>query len=97
MSQKNNTGSVVIAATSFLGGLAVGLLLRQRKKSGISAWLDRHAAELSEWADHQKKSVAYSTGDKIRRMRKHVNTGIFPDLYEATEHIALSDRDILDG
>jgi len=98
MSQKINIDSVVVAITSFLGGLAVGLLLTPRNRSNSRVWLSNQAVDLTRWVNRQRKFAPFNTNKIIRTFRNNMNQGvnrIFPDLYEATEHIALSDRDIL--
>jgi len=97
MAQKNNLGSLLFATTTFLGGVALGILLAQNNSSKNQAWLSDHASELSEWMDRKRKIAAYQAGRKLRKWRKRTGWGVkqnVPDLYQATEQINLSHRHI---
>lgn len=98
MAPKNRIGSFLVATTSFIGGMALGMLLAPGSGSKNRAWLTDQATDLSDWMDKQRKFATHQTSRKFRRLRKNMDRSVqqhFPDLYAATEHIDLSDRDIL--
>lgn len=95
MRQKTN---ILLAATSFIGGLATGLLLAPKKGSRNRAWVTDHATELAYWADTQHKNAWRKGNSKLRRLRQNVQQQIrqnIPDLFDATENIYLSKSDIV--
>jgi gas vesicle protein len=98
MKQKTNTNSILLATTSFIGGIAVGLLLSPRSGNKNRTWLLEHTRKLAKWVDNQHKIARHTSGKELRRFRKNVQQGIrrnVPDLYEATEDIDMSNNDIL--
>lgn len=97
MAKKFNLGSLILATSSFIGGFAIGMLLAPNKGSKNRAWLSDQATELSDWMDHRRRAVSYQTNKKIKVLRKNMNRGVrqhIPNLYDATENINLSDRDV---
>lgn len=95
MGQKTNIGSILLATTSFVGGIAVGLLLAPKKGSQNRGWVSDHASELANWVN---KTARHKSNRELKKFRRNVQQGIrrnVPDLYEATENIDLSDRDII--
>lgn len=94
MRQKTN---FILAATSFIGGLATGLLLSPKKGSQNRAWVSDHATELAYWADTQHKNAWRKGNSKLSKLRKDVHRQIsqnIPNLFDATESIHLSKSDI---
>lgn len=98
MRRKTNLNSILLATTSFIGGVAAGLLLAPKKGSQSRAWLSDHATGLADWVNEQGQTVRSKSNRELSRFRQNVQQGIrqnVPDLYEATENIDLSDRDVL--
>jgi len=98
MRRKTNLGSILLATTSFLGGITAGLLLAPKKGSQNRAWVSDHATELGNWMNTQGKAARLKSDRKLEKFRKNIHKGIkqnVPDLYEATENINLSDKDII--
>lgn len=97
MGRKTN---ILLAATSFLGGVAAGLLLAPKKGTQSRAWVSDHATELANWIDTQHRSARYKGHRKLRKLRRNVQQGVqrnVPDLFEATRNIDLSKNDVLSG
>lgn len=98
MGQKKNLGSILLATTSFVGGIAAGLLLAPEKGSRNRAWLSKHATELVNWVNTQGKAARFKSNRELKNFRRNIHQGIkrnVPNLYEATENIDLSDKDII--
>jgi gas vesicle protein len=90
--------SFLLFTTSFIGGLAAGLLLSPKKGKQNRAWLSENALELSRWAKIQRRIAEHKSSREIDKLRKNIQQGIrknIPDLYEATDTIPLSDDNIL--
>lgn len=86
----NNLRSLFVATTSFLGGIAIGFLLTDKKgdKSSnlVNKWLDREVPVPGEGT--------YRPGNLRSSIRKKVENNI-PDPYKAAEEIELRDSKIL--
>lgn len=91
MSRKSKINSIFVAATSFLGGVAIGYLLtpgnNNKREGWVSDWLDQRGAVIFEKGN---QSI-----DRVKgNIRKEIDNNI-PDPYKATEQIALKDSKIL--
>lgn len=95
MSRKNN---LLLFTTSFIGGLAAGLLLAPKKGSQNRAWLSKNATELGHWAKLRKRFARIKGAREFSKVQQNVSRGVrqhIPDLYEATDSIPLSKKDII--
>lgn len=98
MRRETNIPSFLLAATSFIGGLAVGLLLSPRSGDQNRTLFLKNASRLAHWIDDQHKRARNTTSKELQNFRQNVQQGIrqnVPDLYEATENIDLSDKEII--
>lgn len=89
----------LLLTTSFLGGLATGLLLSPKKGKQNRAWLSENALELNRWAALQRHVAKRKSTRELKKLRENIQQGIrqnIPDLYEATDTISLSDTNFLD-
>ncbi len=90
MSKKSNISTFFLTTTSFIGGVAVGFLLNDKKGKGrrwVSDWLDNRGSVILEKGNKSIKSVR-------RNISKEIDNNI-PDPYKATEKIPLKDSKIL--
>lgn len=97
MSRKTN---ILVAVTSFLGGLTTGLLLAPRKGSQSRIWISNQATDLTQWVDTKHRTARYMSNRKLRKFRHKVKRGIqqnIPNLFEATENIDLGKYEISSG
>ncbi len=95
MSRKTN---FLLLTTSFLGGLAAGLLLSPQKGKHNRVWLSENALELNRWTKLQRRIAKRKSAQELQKLRNNVQQGIrqdIPDLYEATNNIPLSDHNVL--
>jgi len=95
MSRKTN---FLIFTSSFLGGLAAGLLLSPNKGAQNRAWLSDNALELNRWAKIQRYLAKRKSSRELQNLRNNIHQGIqqnIPNLYEATNTIPLSNDNIL--
>lgn len=97
MERNPKISSIFLATTSFIGGVAVGLLLSPKSGDKNRMWLSDHTAELAHWLNERRKSATDRSSRELQQFRKNVQQGIrqnIPDLYEATEEIDLNTNDI---
>lgn len=97
MKQETDTNSILLATTTFIGGIAIGLLLSPKAGDQNRRWLAEHTTKLANWLDNQHRKARHTSRQELRQFRKNVQQGIrqnVPDLYEATEDIDLSDNDV---
>lgn len=97
MERKAKISSIFWATTSFIGGVAVGLLLSPKSGNKNRIWLSDHTAELAYWLNDRRKSATDKSSKELQQFRKNVQQGIrqnIPDLYEATEDLDLNNNDI---
>lgn len=90
MSGKPLISTFFLATTSFLGGIAVGVLLnldKEKDRGWISDWLDNRGAVILEKGNKSINTVR-------RNISKEIENNI-PDPYKATENIPLKDSKIL--
>lgn len=97
MRRKNN---LLLFTSFFISGMAAGLLLSPGKGSQNRAWISNNITELGRWAKLQRKLARRKSKRELSRIQQNVQQGIrqhVPNLYEATNEISLSSKDILDA
>lgn len=87
MSRKSGFSQFALVATSFVTGIAAGLLLAPKSGRNNRKWVGKNISGLAEWAD-QKSRMAKNG------LKKEIDQNV-PDLYRATEHIPLNESDVL--
>lgn len=95
MSRKTN---LLLFTTSFLSGLAAGFLLSPQKGSKNRTWLSKNAIGVGRWAKLKRHLAKRKGTSELGKLHKDVQRRInhnVPDLYEATETIPLSEKDVL--
>lgn len=96
MGRKKN---LLLFTTSFIGGLAAGLLLAPNQGTKNRAWLSKDASEIGRWAKLQKRIARLKGNRELSKIQQNVHQGLryhIPDLYEATDNISLSENDFID-
>ncbi len=92
MSKKSNIGSILLAASSFLGGIGLGLILAPRSGRQSRKWLTDHASEIADWIDQKGRTAAHKGQYRLHKIRDRMEReyqDTIPDLYSATRHIDL--------
>lgn len=100
MANQSNFGLLLLAASSFAGGLALGLLLSPKSGRENREWISQNADHMRKWADEKGKGAIHRGEETIERFRKGIKEGMkhnMPDLYEATEDIDLEGGPIING
>ncbi len=95
MSRKTN---FLLFTTSFIGGLTAGFLLSPKKGNENRAWLSETAIEIGRWVKLNHYLAKRKGNTELNKLRKNIQRGIHqnvPDLYEATETIPLSEKDVI--
>lgn len=98
MAKRSILSKLLITATSFAGGMALGMLLAPKSGRENREWINRHTTEFTDWVDGQSREVLDKSNRHINRARKTVQSGIkknVPDLYDATKEIRLDDSPII--
>lgn len=81
-----------------MGGFALGLMITPRSGRENREWLRHSADELGHWVDEHGKKVLHEGEDRLERFSSGLRRGMresMPDLYTATEHLDLSDEDLM--
>jgi gas vesicle protein len=100
MAKRSNLALLALAASSFAGGLALGLLLSPQSGRDNRKWITDNADQMRHWADEKGKEVAQRGEETLHRFREGFKEGVkhnVPDLYEATEDIDIEGGPIIDG
>lgn len=98
MAKRSNIKRLLLTATSFAGGMALGMILAPKSGRENRKWLNDQTTEFADWVDDQGKEVVNKSGKQISQIRTKVRKGVknnFPNLYEATEEIKLDESDFL--
>lgn len=98
MAKRSSFTQLLLTASSFAGGMALGMLLAPRSGKENREWINDHTTELADWVDDQGKEVLNKSSRHLSRVRRKVRRGIkdnLPDLYDATEEIKLDDSDFI--
>lgn len=98
MAKRSNLKKLLLTATSFAGGMALGMILAPRSGRKSREWINDQTTEFADWVDGQGKDVLNKSSKQISQIRTKVRKGVknnFPNLYEATEEIKLDESDFL--
>ena len=98
MAKRSNLTQILLTASSFAGGLALGLLLSPKTGKEYRKWVNEQTNDLTDWIDVQGKEVLKKSSAQINGMNKKVRAGIkdsIPNLYDATEEIRLDESDFV--
>ncbi|MGM0589873.1 MAG: YtxH domain-containing protein [Bacteroidota bacterium] len=100
MATRSNLGLLLLAASSFAGGLALGLLLTPQSGRKNREWIAQNADQMRKWADEKSKEARHHSEEKLHKISESVRDGVrhnMPDLYEATEDLTLDGDSLIDG
>lgn len=98
MAKRSNLTKLLLTATSFAGGMALGMILAPRSGRENREWINDQTTEFADWVDDQGKEVLNKSSKKLSQIRTKVREGVknnFPNLYEATEEIKLDESDFI--
>lgn len=90
MANNSNFSVAVVAVASFMGGVAVGMLLAPKSGKENREWLKHKGSEVKDWVGEKGSQVIHKAGEKISHIRENI-----PDLYSATENLHLKESDVL--
>ncbi|MDZ7690533.1 MAG: YtxH domain-containing protein [Balneolaceae bacterium] len=99
MTEKKNTGLLLLAASSFLGGVGLGLLLSPRSGKQNREWITDHTSELADWVDEKSRRSIEESEKRLAKIRSRMRKGYrdnIPDLYEATEYLGLDGSELVE-
>jgi gas vesicle protein len=98
MAKRSNLTQILLTASSFAGGVALGLLLAPKSGKEYRKWLSEQKTELADWIDVHGKEALKKGSAQINEVNRKVRMGIkdnVPDLYDATENIKLDESDFI--
>lgn len=98
MAKRSNLSQILLTASSFAGGLALGLLLAPKSGKEYRKWINEQTTEFTDWAEVQGKEALKKSSSQINEVSRKVRSGIrdsIPNLYDATEEIRLDDSDFI--
>lgn len=100
MKKRSTLTKLLLATSSFAGGVALGLLLSPNSGKRNRDWVQTHASDVTDWLDDTRKKALNSGNRQLKHIKSQVQRNIdknVPDLYHATEHIGLDEFDVVDG
>lgn len=96
MAKRSDLTVIITATTSFLGGLALGMLLAPKSGRESREWISNQTQDTVHWLD-EKGREALNRGeehiDQVAQTIKDTVRESVPNLYEATEKIGLEESD----
>lgn len=98
MAKRSLLAKLLVMATSFAGGMALGILVAPKSGRENREWVNRQTSEFTDWVDGQSRDVLNKSTKKVNKAKEKVQRGIkknVPNLYDATEEIRLDDSPIL--
>lgn len=90
MANNSNFSLAVVAVASFVGGVAVGMLLAPKSGKENRAWLKHKSGEVKDIVVEKGAKVIRKAGEKIEHLKENI-----PDLYAATEGLHLKENDVI--
>lgn len=94
MKGSSNTGLIITALSSFIGGFAVGLLLSPKSGRENREWVQSNARDLATKAELQGREVLLKGEEQAQKVTENIRKTLkdnVPDLYEATEIINMNE------
>jgi gas vesicle protein len=98
MAKRSNLTQFLLTASSFAGGVALGMLLAPKSGKEYRKWINEQTTELADWADVQGRELLKKSSEQFSGVSSKVRNGIkdsIPDLYDATENIKLDESDFI--
>ncbi|MDX1638331.1 MAG: YtxH domain-containing protein [Balneolaceae bacterium] len=99
MSKQSHIGLFLLAASSFISGVGLGMLLAPKSGKRNREWISNHASELAHWMEEKGRDTVKRSEERLHHLRSRVERGYsrnIPDLYEATQHIDLDGSELVD-
>jgi gas vesicle protein len=100
MNKSENRIFEIAAVTilSFAAGLAAGMLFSPKSGRENREWISDQANHLGEWVNETGKKSVRRAKEELTELREKVHQRIdrtVPDLYAATENVALDENDLM--
>lgn len=87
-----------VTVLSFAAGLAVGMLFSPKSGRENREWLSDQAGHVGDWVSETGKKSVRRAKEELSELREKVHQKMahnIPDLYAATEDVALSEKDLM--
>lgn len=98
MASNSNFSLALVSIASFVGGIAVGMLMAPKSGTENRKWVREQAEGAAKWVDkqgHEALHKAEDTLDSIKNNIKEEYEKSIPNLYKATEKIHLEEDDLI--
>lgn len=98
MNRNSNLDLFFTAATSFVSGMVIGLLLSRKMGAEEQKWIYDHTSEFSDWLNSRYITFLDLSNESLNTLRESIDSEVrknIPDLYKATEDIPLNNNEIL--
>lgn len=90
MANNSNFSIAIVAVASFVGGVAVGMLLAPKSGRENREWLKHKGGEVKGWISEKGAEVIHKAEEKFVHLKESI-----PDLYAATEDLHLKENDVV--
>lgn len=96
MAKRSELTLIITATASFLGGMAVGMLLAPKSGQENRKWISSQTHEAADWLDAKSRD-AFNLGEEhIENVAQTIKDTVresVPNLYKATEDIGMEEDD----
>ena len=92
MGKHSSISLLIVAASSFIGGVGLGVFIATDRSKKTRQWVSSQASDFSKWVDNKKNVTLQKSSQQLHKIRNRMEKSYkntVPDLYEATEHIDL--------
>lgn len=90
---------LVITLASFTAGVVAGMLLSPKSGKENRAWINENSRRAGAWINRKGQESVEKAKLELEQLKRRVSEQVdkaVPNLYAATENIALNDRDLLE-
>ncbi|HKJ45899.1 MAG TPA: YtxH domain-containing protein [Balneolales bacterium] len=92
---KSNITLLLVGASSFLSGVALGFLMTPKSGKDNLKWITGQADDIVDWLDQRSRSVLDKTERRLNNLKSNMHKSI-PDLYLATENLTMDESELID-
>jgi gas vesicle protein len=90
---------LMITLASFTAGVVAGMLLSPKSGKENRAWINENTRRAGHWINRKGQESVEKARVELDQLKRRVSEQVdkaVPNLYTATENIALSDKDLME-